>query len=319
MKERIRDLQINGNEEVIQSILNRVDDVKDMKYKGNVSVNNPLDFVSNRIRAMIVKSVMLERQKDIRIRTEITHEWYDDLWEYISGLADADWINLDYKEIANFKFDSVYREKEDIMNYLGWGIGQHFFSVIDKFKAMNSLEGNELMRGSYTERKDDWLPLFEEALRHSLMKVDVNRTDKEIISYTNKAMMTKFIELQMKRDGTKRIRRGNESVYINVETDSTTDAWLLLFKKTVKYVGGIDRWNLYLNERQMDFIKRVHAKVQEDLDNNNKDAFRWKQDGSPVVIKRHLAEYMNMSETNFKQTLKRIEKKVIDNWEKAVK
>ena len=90
----------------------------------------------------------------------------------------------------------------------------------------------------FKQTKDNLLPLFEEAFLYAIKKVDCERETKEIVKYINKAMLTKFIELQMQRDNVKRIRKGNDSVYVRAEINvEETDIWMMMFGKTLKHVG----------------------------------------------------------------------------------
>lgn len=316
MKELIKAYQSGTSNEVVEKVLNYVDTVENMKYKGESNVDDALKFVANRIRAIIIKSVFKEREKDIKLRKEETDEWYEELWDYISGLADADWIELDYKAIFNYDFTSIYEKREEIARYLKEKAIE-LFMIVDKFSAMQTLEGNEEFKGSYTGRKGHLLPYFKEALEYALTKVDASKSEKEIIKYINKAMLTKFIEVQMREENVKRIRKGNKSVYIKVEIEEGTDAWMLMFGKTLKHID-LTSFDLWLTAKQRKFIESVYNFIVEDLENNNVEAFKWSKDGKPVLNKRYLADKMNMEETNFKQTLKRCEKKIKDNWKEAI-
>jgi hypothetical protein len=182
---------------------------------------------------------------------------------------------------------------------------------------MQKLEGNEEFRGCYSERKSQWMPMFKEALEYALFKVDVSKSDKEIISYINKAMMTKFIEIQMRENNVKRVRKGDKSVYVKAEVQEGEDAWMLMFGKSLNFIG-LDSFDLWLTPKQRKFVECVHSIIETDLKENNVDAFKWSKDGKPVLNKRYLATRMDMEETNFKQTLKRCEKKIKENWKQAM-
>ncbi|WP_374187616.1 hypothetical protein ACEPPU_07245 [Priestia aryabhattai] len=318
MKDLIKKFQDGQSVEVIEHVLGMVDTVENMKYTGTSNTDDGLKFIANRIRALIVKNVMKERQVDIKTRKEETDVWYEELQDFISGLADADWIDLDFRAIYKYDFTSIYNKRDEIKDYLRDTEYENLFTIVDRFTAMQSLEGNEEFRGCYSERKADWMPLFKEALEYALIKVDADKSEKEIISYINKAMMTKFIDLQMKRDNLKRIRKGNESTYVKVETDEETDVWMLMFGKTLKHIGGVEAFALWLTPKQVKFVTEVYNIIERDLKNNNVDAFKWNKDSKPVLKKRYLAEQMGMEETNFKQTLNRCKKKIFDNWKEVI-
>ena len=93
---------------------------------------------------------------------------------------------------------------------------------------------------------------------------------------------------------------------------------MMMFGKTLKHVGGLEAFNLWLTPKQTKFVQDVYNIIERDLKENNTNAFRWKEDGTPVLKKRHLAEQIDMDETNFKQTIKRCEKKIYDNWKEVI-
>lgn len=267
-------------------------------------------FVAYRIRAFMMKNTFAKRNARNRTERSNQSEDYEGLNEFLDGLYEADWIDLDWREVNNYNFKSIYENEYDVREYLG--VTQYeFFNLLKQFEGLS--QNSEEFATDYKEVSDDLLPLFTEALEYALDRVDFNREIKEQVKYINRAMLTKFIELQMKRDGIKRIRKGNTSTYVKVETDEEQDVWMLMFGKTLKNLG-VESFSLWLTPKQMTFMNNVYAIIENDLKENNTDAFRWTADGKPKIKKRYLAEKMNMDETNFKQTLNRCKKKIYDNW-----
>ncbi|MCJ7986963.1 hypothetical protein MUB16_28480 [Priestia sp. OVL9] len=318
MKNLIKAYQAGTSNEVVERIMDYVEkDLTFVKYIGEVQkVEDGLIYIAYRIKAFMMKNCFNKR--NAKNLTENSHraEDYHGLWELINLLHEAYWIDLDFDEIYRFNFESIKKNEKEIRAFIRNDyVVADLFNLIEMFKGLSG--NSEEFKADYKITTDELQPLFVEALKYALLKVDADRGEKEIVKYINKAMLTKFIELQMKAKGVKRIRKANQSVYIKPEVKEHQDAWMLMFGKTLKHVG-LDSFDLYLTKKQKIFIEAVHEIVETDLKANNIDAFKWTKDNNPVLNKRYLAGRMGMEETNFKQTLKRCEKKIHDNWKEAM-
>lgn len=324
MRDLIKKYQETGqNTEILKTLLNYVDeDLTVLKYNGkSPDVEDGLKYVAYRIRAFMMKNCFAKRNARNLTERSNQAEDFEGLHEFLECLFDADWIELNWQEIKSYNFSSVYGNEQEIREYLGH-TQYDFFDLLKKFEGLG--QNSDEFKIDFNATKNDLLPLFIESFTYAIKKVDCERETKEIVKYINKAMLTKFIELQMKRDNVKRIRKGNESIYVKVETKAEeTDIWIMMFGKTLKNVGGLEAFNLWLTPKQTVFVQNVYSIVERDLKENNTDAFRWKEDGTPVLNKRHLAKQMEamtnqkITETNFKQTLRRCEKKILDNWKEV--
>lgn len=272
-------------------------------------------FVAYRIRAFLMKNTFAKR--NARNKTENSHmaEDYEGLHEFLDYLYQADWLDLDWRELNNYNFTSIYENEQEIRDYLGFA-QYDFFDLLKKFEGLS--QNSDEFKKDFKEISDDLLPLFKQALEYALTKVDFSRSNKEKVKYINKAMLTKFIELQMTRDNVKRIRKGNISIYVKVETKEEHDTWMIMFGKTLKNVGGLEPFELWLTPRQVEFVQKVYDVIERDLRENNTKAFRWDEHGNPIMIKRYVANQIGMEETNFKQTLNRCKKKIYDNWDEVI-
>lgn len=272
-------------------------------------------FVAYRIRAFLMKNTFAKR--NARNRTERSHqlEDYEGLHEFLDCLYQADWLDLNWRELNNYNFTSIYKNEQEIRDYLGFA-QYDFFNLLNTFEGLS--QNSDEFKKDFKEVSDCLLPLFTESLEYALTKVDFSRSNKEKVKYINKAMLTKFIELQMTRDNVKRIRKGNTSTYIKVEAKEEHDTWMIMFGKTLKNVGGLEPFELWLTPRQVEFVKKVYDVIERDLRENNTKVFRWDEHGNPIMIKRYVANKIGMKETNFKQTLDRCKKKIYDNWGEVI-
>lgn len=325
MKELIRKYQKTGQDtEILEVLLNYVDeDLTALKYNSNSpEVEDGLKYVAYRIRAFMMKNCFAKRNARNLTERSNQAEDFEGLHEFLGYLYEADWIELDWRALHNYDFSSIYVNESEVRDYLG-ATQYDFFDLLNQFKGLS--QNSDEFKTDFEVTKNDLLSLFEEAFLYAIKKVDCERQTKEMVKYINKAMLTKFIELQMKRDNVKRIRKGNKSTYVKAETNAEeTDIWMMMFGKTLKHVGGLEAFNLWLTPKQTIFVQNVYNIVERDLKENNTDAFRWKEDGTPVLNKRHLAKQLEamtnqkITETNFKQTLKRCEKKIFDNWKEII-
>ncbi|MEB9998662.1 hypothetical protein P4L06_04300 [Bacillus cereus] len=325
MKELIRKYQETGEStEIIDTLVNYVDeDLTALKYNGeSPEVEDGLKYVAYRIRAFMMKNCFAKRNARNLTERSNQSEDFEGLQEFLNYLYEADWIELDWRALRNYNFSSIYINENEVREYLS-ATQYDFFNLLSQFKGLS--QNSDEFKIDFKQTRDNLLPLFEEAFLYAIKKVDCEREIKEVVKYINKAMLTKFIDLQMKRDNVKRIRKGNDSVYVKVETNAEeTDIWMMMFGKTLNHVGGLEAFSLWLTPKQTKFVQDVYNIIERDLKENNTVAFRWKEDGTPVLKKRHLAEQMEVmtnqkiTETNFKQTLKRCEKKIFDNWKEVI-
>ncbi|AQQ64333.1 MULTISPECIES: hypothetical protein [Bacillus] len=319
MRELIKKYQETGQDrEILELLLNYVDeDLITLKYNDNApEVQDGLKYVAYRIRAFMMKNCFAKRNARNLTERSNQSDDFEGLKEFLDCLYEADWIELDWRTLHNYDFSSIYNNESQVRDYLG-ATQYDFFNLLNKFVGLG--QNSDEFKIDFKQTKDNLLPLFEEAFLYAIKKVDCERETKEIVKYINKAMLTKFIELQMQRDNVKRIRKGNKSTYVKVETKAEeTDIWMMMFGKTLKHVGGLEAFSLWLTPKQIKFVQDVYNIIEKDLKENNTNAFRWKEDGTPVLKKRHLAEQIDMNETNFKQTLKRCEKKIFDNWKEVI-
>ncbi|HFK1430552.1 TPA: hypothetical protein ACGXNJ_000522 [Bacillus cereus] len=325
MRELIKRYQETGQDrEILGILLNYVDeDLITLKYNDNApEVEDGLKYVAYRIRAFMMKNCFAKRNARNITERSSQSEDFEGLHEFLNYLYEADWIELDWRALRNYDFSSIYVNESEVREYLDTA-QYDFFNLLNQFKGLS--QNSDEFKMDFKQTRDNLLPLFEEAFLYAIKKVDCEREMKEMVKYINKAMLTKFIELQMKRDNVKRIRKGNKSTYVKAETNAEeADIWMMMFGKTLKHVGGLEAFSLWLTPKQIKFVQDVYNIIERDLKENNTNAFRWKEDGTPVLKKRHLFQQMEImtnqkiGETNFKQTLKRCEKKIYDNWKEVI-
>lgn len=143
-------------------------------------------------------------------------------------------------------------------------------------------------------------------LNDILPLVDLTKSDKEIVTFINKALTTRTPRELNKVNGTRFVKRKGKSYYVSKDKMKLRPKQFIA-KKVLK----IDFLNL--SEHQKEFAKRLLLEVQVDFDNGLTDNFIFDEDGFVSGInKRHYSERMELKESNFKNTLARIQAKYQD-------
>lgn len=155
--------------------------------------------------------------------------------------------------------------------------------------------------------------LFEQAnnaitrvLNDILPKVDLTKSEMEIVKYINTALATRTQRELNRENGTKFINRNGKSYYLS------NDALKMKPKQFIApKVLKIDFADL--NQHQKDFAKKLLEVVQQEFDEGVSHNFIFDEDGYIIGIKkRHFANQMGIKESNFKNTLARIQAKYQD-------
>lgn len=218
----------------------------------------------------IVKEIFLQDVRHIReIKDLHPKQHYEDLWENLDCVREV----MEYNYNAFIKLLKYYTDESKKI------VKENIKPNINTNEKINSIKTNEIVI---------------QALEYALLKVDINRNEKEIVKYVNKLWTTQYIKL-------------SERKYKNIDID----VWI--FGKTTKVLG--DKMKLLFQERQLEFIQKVEDtlrsyQVKRRLGNKMKYL---------VPNKREVANLLGVEESNFKHRLRRIKNKVLDNWEDLMK
>ncbi|MFT4417053.1 hypothetical protein ACLM5H_24635 [Fredinandcohnia humi] len=338
MRELMRQYQEGKNREVIEKVLKLVEtDLKEFRYKGEAPKEiDGLFFIAYRIRAFMLNNCLKWTKAKNLTEKSFRADDYNELQGYIEGLYenshfcelneygkpevfysefDADSVEYDeydfnFAEIRQNNFTSIRNNFDEVASIFPYS----YVRVIELTRKFEDLRiESEEFQTLYKEVKSEHLPMFIEALEIGLQKVDLSRTDKEIVKFVNKVMLTQFIKMLRNKTGEVRIYDTQTKKDIFVKPKFGVNAGVLLIGKSSQSVEKFER---HLTKKQYAFITEVLAVVEEDLKSENVQAFKWNKDGSPKVNKSYLAGKVGKSEANFKQTLKRVEKAIHENWNK---
>lgn len=308
LKQLIEDFQQGRNQDIITRIMEYIeidylkdetrtveidylqDETKTGAYsKVQIDLPDPLMYVAYRIRAFREK--MAKGAKSLRAGNM---EEYRELEDIIYSLSN--WFGEKYNTP-----EKVYKRINSLRDYLGidW---EDFKDLLEMFLGFD-----EDIEERKQEIRKELEPYILESLKYAISKVDIDREDKEIIKYINRAWLSKFVELQLIDSGKKRIqRKENGKVKSYVTEPKFEDINYMIIGKKI----DIDKLKHKLNKQQQQFVDNVYEIVQKEIDQQNFENFRLSSWGSTVLNKRYIADCIGMEESAFKHKLRRIKNRL---------
>jgi len=185
---------------------------------------------------------------------------------------------------------------KDVENYLGYDNWFDFKKIYSDHVNI-SPSVNRAMK----KLQDEISPLILDSLNEILPKVDLAKTDEQIIGYISKSVRNRTYRKLTKLLGTK-VHQINGEKYI-VRTDK------MKMKQTI-----IDNM-LEINEgkltnSQVNFYRQLKKFIQIEIDARNTSPFTFSKENEIINInKRYFAEKLEMKESAFKHRLIRLQKK----------
>ncbi|MCD7032857.1 hypothetical protein LRR81_01355 [Metabacillus sp. GX 13764] len=306
MREIIKKFQLYGDKEVINYIF-KLSEEDFLPYRfvhgdGRITANldEPLKFVAYRIKSM--EQLMLKKARSLQAGNI---EYRRDLLDFAQTLSeDSEWLGINYDEVYKGDFSSFEKNWIEVAEYLGAEVANDLKRLLEHFTNLHTK-----VEEGRVEIRNQIRPIMIEALENALLKVDICKSDKEIVKYINRVWLSNFINLQVISSGSVRVQRNQKSYYVKPNFNNI-DIELLVLKKTLKHVGGINSFSEFLNKNQISFVEEVINLVEEEVENKNYSSFHFDTKGALILNKRYLAAKMEMSESNFKHKLNRVVKKV---------
>ncbi len=145
------------------------------------------------------------------------------------------------------------------------------------------------------------------SIEHGLKYVDSTKSEREIIVYLNKALTSKFGELELRRNGLQRIYRRNtrgDKVSLFVKKKFPVDPL-----KTV--VPELDvKLMDKLSKKQAQIINDVVVIVKRDKMRGDLSGYSCDSRGNAIIKRDYAAKEIGMDYKNFRKMLSRVRKKV---------
>ncbi|MDJ0331732.1 hypothetical protein [Planococcus sp. S3-L1] len=211
-----------------------------------------------------------------KILADVGHEFYKD----------------DFDKIPQ----SVYRAIE---SKFGWDIYDDFRSELREFQ--NILPAINRVK---KKLEDQYTPLIIESLNEVLPKVDLTRTEEEIIGFIAISTKRKVDRKLTKLLGTKVHNIKGEKYYLTKDEIRKSK----FIKTAAESILKIDENKLTTN--QYSFYHSLKSKIQKEINEFNIEPFTFNENGYVIGFnKRYFAKQMDIKESAFKNKLARMKKK----------
>jgi len=207
--------------------------------------------------------------------TELGYHYYKDDFDKVPK---SFWIELEKRKTSDF-VDRVRNEFKPFLDVL---------SPINKEKQ---------------RMLDEYIPLIKEALDDRMLKVDLNRSDMDVVAWIANGVRWKVSRSLTKLLGTKVHQIKGKKYYV-----TKRDIRAAKFIRTKP--NDILKINVSnLSSRQYIFFDKLVRCIQKEIDSVNIEVFTFDADGKAIRInKRYFAQLLDMPESNFKKRLTRLQK-----------
>ncbi|SMF91238.1 hypothetical protein SAMN05661091_5386 [Paenibacillus uliginis N3/975] len=144
---------------------------------------------------------------------------------------------------------------------------------------------------------------MRQALAYVLKYVDADRSDREIVSYVNDAIMTRYYDIQANRNGLRRVRKSGSDRRMRPR-----------FSSALMTVIGyeIPEWVLTkkLSEQNAEFLQKLIMSVEEDMREGREEGYNVTAKGEYVVSGAYVARVSGLPYETARKRLARIRKKL---------
>ena len=145
------------------------------------------------------------------------------------------------------------------------------------------------------------------AIEHGLKYVDTTKSEREIIVYLNKAITSKFGELELRRNGLKRIYRINtigDKVPLFVKRKFPADLHNAIMPELS--AKSVEK----LTKKQAQTVLELLEIIRRDRLRGDKTSYSCDRRGNLVIKRDYAARELGLDYENLRKTLSRIRKKV---------
>jgi hypothetical protein len=294
MKSKIEALQKEDSEEIIEDIKVRVRNVDYLKAERKDS----LDYIAAKVKAQISPMLRLAR----KVRRSHYPKWveFNQLLEYFEA-----------KDILT-RENNYSPIPERILNHWDSMSVLMLEDYIFFFNKVHEIEDQR--REKLFERAfEKWA---RPALIYAFKKVDVSKSEKEIVSYVCKTFYTKFIERRAKSQGLNRKRRDGQWVYyyvydINEFDFRHNDIMRLIFHgERDQIYNELDEMAEKLTKRQTNLLIELQDYVRKDVAKLSTDEFYKKYPHERMNYKA-TAKELGYSYDAFVKNIERIKRRIV--------
>lgn len=290
---QIKELIKQDPEQVVSIIEQRV---RTTNFNEDQRRNDLLDYIAAKVSAQISPYLRIARQ----VRRGNYGKWvrFQELLEFY-GFQNTLTRENNYGPLPQSWEDagSLCPDACDLLDY------------IDFFNDLHAEEDRRKEK-IFIESFNDWV---KPALLWAFEKVDVSKSDKEIVSYIGKAFYSRFVDVRAESQGLVRIRRGGKSFYYmrrGINRFDFKEADVLQTILHGVYVEPLMEMTKKLTKSQTRFLITLNNYVRDDVEWMSTDEFYEKYPHKRMNY-RKTAEELGINYESFAKTIQRIKKRII--------
>lgn len=316
-KQRLVNYQQTGDRLIIDEILygatfdfskdptREVFPLKDGKVHVNVKLSRPEHYIGYRVRRLkkgALRDYIGERLDETakELNRLLSMIYIDFRIDFGCEYTDFDGYLLKFKQDATL-FACVDASMDRIKREL-------YATELPYF-----LEFYEYAKRRYMEREERRLEVEQgvnenivASIERALGYVDVSKSEREIIVYMNKAITSKFGELELRRNGMKRIYRHNnsgDSVTLYVKKKFPEDSYNAIIPEFS--ASKVER----LTKKQRELVAELIKIIDRDRRMCKFDGYSCDRRGYAIIKRDYAAKELRIDYTNLRKLLSRIKKK----------
>ncbi|RFU71018.1 hypothetical protein D0469_03500 [Peribacillus saganii] len=303
-KEAVREFQLTNDRTVIERIISHLQ----LDFLAGESLTEPEHYIAIKVKAQIWP--YLRNARKVRRGTKTAWYRFMDLINGDDYHADG-FIGLNKKYGLNLTRENNYQIPLYIKDQMSEDFLAETEEAIDFWNELHRKE-DEMTEELYNEALCNWaVP----ALEYAMERVDTERSDREMVSYINRAFYTKYVELRATSQGLVRKREDGRWVYYQPKQDFDEDNYrnqeimqMIFKRKDFRYPEAWDRFRI-LTRRQYELLGKVEEVIREDIRRNDPAYFRENYNHGQVKY-TYMATKLEMSYEAFIKNMQRIEKSI---------
>lgn len=223
--------------------------------------------------------------------------------------------SLDYEPAALFDYrESIYEFLGvDILGSPDFAVFRTHASTIRKYLGAHEYEALIYALERWLDYGVHERHTIVPALEHALGCVDVSRSEREVVSYVNRAFETEYRRLFTVESGMVRLgRRDDDGQFRNVYVKPlAANPWRIIFERrvTTEQVPDILR---KLTARQRDYVERAYAVVAADIEGGELGEYKVSESGEYRLKIRYMAGKLGVEESTLRKCFHKVRERTSD-------
>lgn len=312
--------QMTGDRDIIDAILEGVETdflanpsrryKTDFTHDISINLTSPEEYIAYRIKAIREKAV--KQAFYIRKDSEWAHAEID---RYLSIMVLDLRMRIPFKPVRHNDFGYEYtltpeltawlREKNGRIErrFREGGFGRSFTQYQRALDVAERTEREAVIEE--TRIRAEVMADMVGALEYALKYADASRSPREIVTYVNKALLTRYYEAQARRKGMRR-----------VTVDGRRQMIAPYYEGAIRTILGVssteDRVYRRVSSKQADFLRELIGIVETDMAAGDCAAYHVLPDGEYLLSRKYAAEKLGLPYLTVKMRLLRIRKLITE-------